>query len=213
MEAPNYFYSTQQSDTPPNTPPNAQPNVSYVPPPPQYGYGPPPNAPPNASYPPPQYGYGPPPNAPPNANYPPPPQYGYQANPGYGYNAAAYDNSGIYAKKPKSKLAAGLLAILVGYGIYNFYLKYYAKAICQLVGTLISAGFIIYWSMEFFQDMMEWTMIMTGNPSAYFFPNIFTPAYIIGMIISMGIGLWQLVEGILILVGKINRDGSGNPLR
>ena len=30
--------------------------------------------------------------------------------------------------------------------------------------------------------------------------------------ITMGIGIWALVEGIMILVGKIDRDGQGRPL-
>ena len=223
------FYSTAQQNgqhsTPPDTgyapPPDAPPNtgyappqdtppdVSYVTPPPQYGYAPPPGAPPPNA---PQYGYAPPPNAPPpQYGYTPPP-YGYSQPQYYDNNPSAYDNSGIYTKKPKSKIAAGLLAILLGYGIYNFYLKYYLKASIQLAGTLISTMFMASWGMEVAREMIEWSMEMSMNPYVFSFPNIFTPTYVIGLIISMGIGIWQLVEGILILIGKINRDGAGNPI-
>ena len=43
----------------------------------------------------------------------------------------------------KSKLAAGLIAILIpGWGIHNFYLGYTGKGIAQLVLTLTCIGYI-----------------------------------------------------------------------
>lgn len=43
--------------------------------------------------------------------------------------------------QPKSKLAAGLLGILIGsLGIHNFYLGYTNKAIAQLLITVLSCG-------------------------------------------------------------------------
>ena len=36
---------------------------------------------------------------------------------------------------------------------------------------------------------------------------------VIGVFMCMGAGIWGLVEGIMILVGKIDKDGKGNPLR
>ena len=40
--------------------------------------------------------------------------------------------------QPKSKKAAGLLAIFLGaYGVHNFYLGYKAKAIIQLIMTIV----------------------------------------------------------------------------
>ena len=229
-EAPQYnFFSTEQRneqppDAPPgdpyagsptpNTapdagnvtpPPNTAPNVSYVTPPPQYGYAPPPDAPP-------QCGYAPPPGAQQQYDYTPPQQHGYTAPQGYRNNAAPYNNSGIYVKKPKSKIAAGLLAILLGYGIYNFYLKYYVKAVIQLAGTIIASGFIVYWSMGFAQEIVQMSMEMAMDPYAFSMPDLFAPSYIIGSIISTGIWLWSLVEGILILIGRINTDGAGGPI-
>lgn len=35
----------------------------------------------------------------------------------------------------------------------------------------------------------------------------------IGVFVVMGIGIWGLVEGIMILVGKIDTDASGNLLK
>ena len=72
----------------------------------------------------------------------------------------------------KSKMVAGLLGIFLGsIGVHNFYLGYTAKAIIQLVITVITCGF--------------------------------------GAVIS---GIWGFIEGILILCGKIDKDGKGVPL-
>ena len=235
-QAPQAFFSTAPLDSPPpaaptipmppDLPPPAAPaipmppdppppNVSYVSPPPQYGYAPPPNAspyapqnaqPPNAS----QYA---PPNAPPYANYgAPPPQYGYAPPPGYNNNAGVYGNTGAYGKKPKSKVAAGLLAILLGWGIYNFYLKYYVKAVIQLTGYLIASGLMMYWAIDFTSNIMQYTMNGAYGYYPDMAPSLFSPAYVIGLLLTTGIWLWQLIEGILILTGKINRDGAGNPI-
>jgi len=211
QEPPVYGYSTEQQpphnyDYPPaqqppqgyNYPPPQGPpsNVSYVPPPPQYGYAPPPGqAPPNVGYgaPPPQYVYA-----------PPPPQYGYSAG---GSNAP-----GAYGKKPKSKVAAGLLAILIGYGVYNFYLKYYAKAIAQLVISIAAIAMTIFWTMGYIDDMVSWAMSTTSGYYPSPMPEIFSPLYIIGVLLSTGVGIWHLIEGILIFCGKIDRDGEGNPI-
>jgi len=34
----------------------------------------------------------------------------------------------------------------------------------------------------------------------------------VGVFLVMGVGIWGLVEGIMILTGKIDTDGKGNPL-
>lgn len=73
----------------------------------------------------------------------------------------------------KSKLAAGLLGILLGaFGAHNFYLGYTNKAIAQLLITLLTCG-----------------------------------------VLSFVSGIWGLIEGIMILVGEINTDAKGNPLK
>lgn len=72
----------------------------------------------------------------------------------------------------KSKIAAGLLGILIGcLGIHNFYLGYTGKGLAQLLISVLSLGMLAGIS-----------------------------------------GLWGLIEGILILVGNIDKDAAGNPL-
>lgn len=94
-------------------------------------------------------------------------------------NAAVCTKCGIALTRPvaqgqqKSKLTAGLLGIFLGsFGVHNFYLGYIAKAVIQLVITVVTCGF--------------------------------------GAMIS---SIWGLVEGILILTGKIAVDGKGVPLK
>ncbi|MDD6396035.1 MAG: NINE protein [Firmicutes bacterium] len=84
-------------------------------------------------------------------NYQQPP---YQGNPqgGYGY------------KDPnaKSKIAAGILGILLGaFGVHNFYLGYTGKAIAQLLITLLSC-FTLCWVSEIW-GLIEGIMILTGS--------------------------------------------------
>ena len=79
----------------------------------------------------PQWAYAPP------LGYGTPP--GYSAPPGYGpvpgYGPPAYPG--------KSKVAAGVLALLLGgFGIHNFYLGYTGKALFQLLGTLLTCGIL-----------------------------------------------------------------------
>ena len=71
-------------------------------------------------------------------------------------------------QKPKSRLIAGLLGVLVGsFGIHRLYLGDKTIALVQLVVTIITCG--------------------------------------VG-------GLWGVIEGLLLLYGKINKDAYGNPL-
>ena len=99
----------------------------------------------------PQPGYG----TPPGYGVPP----GYGAPPGYGpvpgYGPPAYSG--------KSKVAAGILALLIGtLGIHNFYLGYTGKALFQLLGTLLSCGIlalpIVIWSF------VEGILILVARP-------------------------------------------------
>ena len=55
----------------------------------------------------------------------------------------------------------------------------------------------------------------TGLGAAMLILQIFgwlTWCFIIGIFISLGVGIWGVVEGVLILVGVINRDAFGQPL-
>ncbi len=104
----------------------------------------------------------------------------------------------------KSKLAAGLLGIFLGsFGIHNFYLGYIAKAVIQVSVTCGSLVVFIILSILSFPLMFVYglgllTMLLGG------FIVIF------GVI---GIRIWTLVEGIVIIAGGIKVDGRGIPLK
>ena len=105
----------------------------------------------------PQGAYGPQPgySTPPGYGVPP----GYGAPPGYGpvpgYGPPAYSG--------KSKVAAGVLALFLGgFGIHNFYLGYTSKGLIQLLGSVLSCGFlgvpIAIWAF------IEGILILTARP-------------------------------------------------
>ena len=89
---------------------------------------------------------------------------GYQEAPSFGGAGQAES-----FPEQKSKLAAGLLGILLGgLGVHNFYLGFTGKGVAQILLSVFVCG------------------------SGY---------------------LWGLIEGIMILVGSIDRDAQGNPLK
>ena len=62
----------------------------------------------------------------------------------------------------KSKMAAGLLGILLGtFGVHNFYLGYTGKALAQLLITLLSCGSLAVVSSIW--GLIEGIMILTGS--------------------------------------------------
>jgi TM2 domain-containing membrane protein YozV len=68
--------------------------------------------------------------------------------------------------QPKSRVAAGLLGILLGgFGAHNFYLGYTNKAILQLVLTIFTCGLASLWGL------VEGILILTKNE------NFLTDAY------------------------------------
>lgn len=86
--------------------------------------------------------------------------------------------------KPKSKVAAGILGIFLGYlGIHNFYLGFTGKAVAQLLITTVGT-------------------IVIGTISC----GMLAPVPILAT------SVWGLIEGILILTGSINADADGVPL-
>jgi hypothetical protein len=132
------------------------------------------------------------------------------------YDAEVYANSRLNVSynpvrtntlghKLKSKMVSGLLAILLGNGIYNFYLGYIGKAVVQLSITLLAYTIYLFDIIAFVIALSQWSGFGTG-------PEIFSSAYIIGSIILIGVGIWQFIEGILIFIGVIARDGKGNPI-
>lgn len=71
-------------------------------------------------------------------------------------------NSEYTPVERKSKLAAGLLGILLGYfGIHNFYLGYTNKGIAQLLISVLSCGFLSFISGIW--GLIDGVMILTGE--------------------------------------------------
>ena len=67
-----------------------------------------------------------------------------------------------YGYKQKSKLAAGLLGILIGsFGVHNFYLGYTGKAVAQLLITLLTCG--VGAAISAIWALIEGIMILTGS--------------------------------------------------
>lgn len=65
---------------------------------------------------------------------------------------------------PKSKIAAGLIAIFLGsFGVHNFYLGYTNKAVAQLLITVLSCGALSFVSGTW--ALVEGIMILTGTIS------------------------------------------------
>ncbi|MCR4697024.1 MAG: TM2 domain-containing protein [Lachnospiraceae bacterium] len=116
------------------------------------------------------------------------------------------DNNNLYQNvntdERKSKLAAGLLGIFLGaFGVHNFYLGYTKKAILQVAlsgGSIVLS--IIFWILS-----IPLSFIVIGV--------LLMPLAGILDLVPMGIGIWGLVEGIMILAGGINVDGKGISLK
>lgn len=64
--------------------------------------------------------------------------------------------------KGKSKVAAGILGILLGsLGIHNFYLGYTGKAVAQLLISVLSCGILA--TVSGIWGLVEGIMILTGS--------------------------------------------------
>lgn len=62
----------------------------------------------------------------------------------------------------KSKIAAGILGILLGcFGVHNFYLGYTGKAVAQLLITVLSCFFLS--PVSAIWGLIEGIMILTGS--------------------------------------------------
>lgn len=105
----------------------------------------------------------------------------------------------------KSKVAAGLLGIFLGcYGVHNFYLGYMKKGFIQL-GCLL--GSIVF--------MFAISIVMAISETSYNEGLLIGAVVLtfIDIVVMLGVEIWAFVEGIMILCGKINRDGKGMLLR
>jgi len=128
--------------------PPGGPNNPYGPPP----YGPPPGPP----------GYGPPPHGPP-APYPMPGFYPMHPGAPFGIHPTL----GI-PYSDKTKLAAGLLQIFVGFGVGRFYTGHTNIGVAQLVVTLVCVFVLSWFTCGMSLMVLLWTfidgiMLITGE--------------------------------------------------
>lgn len=76
------------------------------------------------------------------------------------YGEVQYSNNNTPGAK--SKLVAGLLGIFVGaFGVHNFYLGYYGKAVAQLLISILSCGILAAASSIW--GLIEGVMILMGE--------------------------------------------------
>lgn len=76
----------------------------------------------------------------------------------------ATNNKASVDPNAKSKIAAGLLGILLGeFGIHNFYLGYYGKGIAQLLLTIIGWIVIVGPFIAWIWGLIEGIQILTGT--------------------------------------------------
>jgi len=124
----------------------------------------------------------------------------------------------------KSKIAAGLLALLVGLGIYNFYLDFTKKAIIQLILYIIGIAILVIGislrisgqigletvpsilEFENIQDYFDATRPYTNRMDAGVYMALSS------LIPFMAVGIWGFAEGIMLLCGYKKMDGKGNLL-
>ena len=111
------------------------------------------------------------------------------------------NNNSRFYHKPKSRIIAGLLAILLGFGIYSLYLKKNKKGMIQFFVPSISIA-LLGIMMLICNTISNIKVIIYG----FFIPLFF--AFVIIVVMH----LWCIIEGILILLGFINEDGHGNAL-
>ena len=90
----------------------------------------------------------------------PPPYAGYSSP-----NPSPYGQAGPTVPpgyQPRNRLAAGILAILIGFlGIHNFYLGYTGRAVAQLLITVLSCGILVLVSQIW--AIVEGVQILTGR--------------------------------------------------
>lgn len=73
------------------------------------------------------------------------------------------NNNMSMAVTPKSKIAAGILGILLGaLGIHNFYLGNIGKGVAQLLISVLSAGFLSW--VSFVWGLIEGILILVSKP-------------------------------------------------
>ncbi len=145
------------TSTPPEQPESGDTNEPTVPlegGQPDYGRV---NPPPPGQAPPPPPGYGPPPGyQPPPGGYPPPPGHAYGAHAGAPWGV--HPVTGV-PYSDKQKLIAGLLQILLPFGIGRFYMGDTGTGVAQLLVTIFTCGIGALW------PFIDGIIILTGEPN------------------------------------------------
>lgn len=90
----------------------------------------------------------------------------------------------------RSRGIAALLAFfLIPFGVYNFYLGYYSRGVASLL--LAGAGFFLF---------------LVGALMSLF--NPISPVLIAGLVLVLGLELWQLVDVVRILTGDLKPNNG-----
>ena len=111
------------------------------------------------------------------------------------------NNNSHFYHKPRSRAVAGLLAIILGFGIYSLYLKKIKKGMIQFFVPSISI-LLLGIMVLICNNISDVRIIVLG----FFIPLFIT------MVLILIMHLWCIIEGLLILLGLINEDGNGNRL-
>ena len=111
------------------------------------------------------------------------------------------DNGSYFYHKPKHRIIAGLLAILLGFGIYSLYLKNVKKGMIQLIVPTVSLLLLGIMALICY-NISNFKIIIFG---------FFIPLFLTAVLVAV-MHLWCIIEGFLILMGLIDEDGHGNKL-
>jgi TM2 domain-containing membrane protein YozV/RNA polymerase subunit RPABC4/transcription elongation factor Spt4 len=115
---------------------------------------------------------------------------------------------------PKNRLVGGLLGLFLGsIGVHNFYLGHIKKGVAKIILTVISFVFII--GAVSLLISSGYTDIDSGEFIVTNYTN-FTNAMlllVLGIFVSSGLGIWALIESILIFVSTNIKDGDNKPLK
>ncbi|SPT53579.1 TM2 domain [Actinomyces bovis] len=80
-------------------------------------------------------------------------------------NAAAYAQAAAMGRSPKSKVAAGVIALFIGtLGIHNFYLGRTGRGLAQLLLTVLSCGLLTLVTAPW--AIVEGIMILVAEPGS-----------------------------------------------
>ncbi len=115
------------------------------------------------------------------------------------------------SKSGKNLVVAGLLALFLGLlGIHNFYLGYKKRGMVQLLLTL---GSVFLFLIPFLSSML---LILFGphihrSLGPGFGLGLFSFVSLYTVVEVFGVGIWVLIEAVLIFLGKIP-DSEGRPL-